>query len=118
MVDEARSQVEGTDAAVAAERDDELAVALSELRLIKDEWEIEQMRLACAATAEGFDADIAAASPRRWRRAAASAGSRAGSGSSRATRATASATTASWRPVTTPARCTGSATTATYATAT
>ena len=28
---------------------------LSELRLIKDEYEIEQMRLACAATAEGFE---------------------------------------------------------------
>jgi Xaa-Pro aminopeptidase len=56
LVDEARAQVEGVDAAAAVERDDELAVTLSEMRLVKDEWEIEQMRLACAATAEGFAA--------------------------------------------------------------
>ncbi|HET8615601.1 MAG TPA: aminopeptidase P family protein [Actinomycetales bacterium] len=56
MVDEARSQVEGNDHSAAEERDEDLAVTLSELRLVKDEWETEQMRLACAATAEGFAA--------------------------------------------------------------
>ncbi|HZX99729.1 MAG TPA: aminopeptidase P family protein [Dermatophilaceae bacterium] len=39
--------------------DDELAHFLSTLRLVKDEWEIGQMRDAVAATANGFDAVIA-----------------------------------------------------------
>jgi Xaa-Pro aminopeptidase len=34
--------------------DDKLSEALSELRLLKDEWEIEQMKIAVAATVEGF----------------------------------------------------------------
>lgn len=34
--------------------DDKLAEALSELRLIKDEWEIAQMKIAVADTVEGF----------------------------------------------------------------
>jgi Xaa-Pro aminopeptidase len=38
--------------------DDELAHFLSTLRLVKDEWEIAQMRDAVAATATGFDAVI------------------------------------------------------------
>jgi Xaa-Pro aminopeptidase len=38
--------------------DEQLAVTLSELRLTKDEWEVEQLRLACAATAEGFAAIV------------------------------------------------------------
>ncbi|KGJ81130.1 Xaa-Pro aminopeptidase [Cryobacterium roopkundense] len=37
------------------EVDDDLARAVSELRLVKDAWEINQMRLAVAATARGFD---------------------------------------------------------------
>jgi len=37
------------------EIDDALARSVSELRLVKDEWEINQMRLAVAATARGFD---------------------------------------------------------------
>ena len=41
------------------EADDELAHMLSTLRLVKDEWEIQQMRDAVAATARGFDAVIA-----------------------------------------------------------
>ena len=111
MVDEARSQVEGADAAAAAERDDDLAVALSEMRLTKDAWEVEQMRLACAATAEGFaeiarslaDA-VAKGRGERWVEGrfglvARHAGN--GVGYDR-----------SWRPATTRARCTGSATTA------
>jgi Xaa-Pro aminopeptidase len=39
--------------------DEELAHFLSTLRLVKDEWEIRQMREAIAATANGFDAVIA-----------------------------------------------------------
>nr|WP_198671647.1 aminopeptidase P family protein [Desertihabitans aurantiacus] len=42
------------------ERDAELTVALSELRLVKDAFEVEQMRTACAVTAEGFEAVVAA----------------------------------------------------------
>ena len=38
----------------AAEADSRLAEALSELRLVKDEFEIEQMRAAVAATIAGF----------------------------------------------------------------
>lgn len=41
------------------EADDELAHFLSTLRLVKDEWEIGQMRAAIKATANGFDAVIA-----------------------------------------------------------
>jgi Xaa-Pro aminopeptidase len=37
------------------EQDDKLARDLSELRLVKDAYEIEQMRLAVAATARGFE---------------------------------------------------------------
>ena len=40
--------------------DDDLAHFLSTLRLVKDEWEIRQMRDAIKATANGFDAVIAA----------------------------------------------------------
>jgi Xaa-Pro aminopeptidase len=36
----------------------ELSRALDELRLVKDEWEIDRLRAACAATARGF-ADVA-----------------------------------------------------------
>ncbi len=45
----------------AAERaaDEELATALSELRLVKDAFEIEQMRQACVETARGFEAVVA-----------------------------------------------------------
>ncbi|HEY3501617.1 MAG TPA: aminopeptidase P family protein [Actinocatenispora sp.] len=41
----------------------ELAAVLSELRLVKDEYEIEQVRLACRSTARGF-ADVVRALPR------------------------------------------------------
>lgn len=39
----------------SAVRNGELATMISELRLIKDSWEIEQLRDACAATAIGFE---------------------------------------------------------------
>ncbi len=57
-VDEARTQSGERDLEADKALDDELTVFLSELRLTKDEWEIEQMRLACAATAEGFEAIV------------------------------------------------------------
>ncbi|MFH8370562.1 aminopeptidase P family protein [Streptomyces sp. NPDC018031] len=40
---------------VTAERDDEFRVALSEMRLVKDEFEIADLRFACAATVRGFE---------------------------------------------------------------
>jgi Xaa-Pro aminopeptidase len=43
----------------ARQADDELAVAASELRLIKDDFEADQMRAACAATADAFAAVVA-----------------------------------------------------------
>jgi Xaa-Pro aminopeptidase len=41
------------------EADEELNRFLSTMRLVKDEWEIEQLRMAIAATQEGFEAVIA-----------------------------------------------------------
>jgi Xaa-Pro aminopeptidase len=59
----------GLDAAVDAavrptgdERDAELARALAELRLVKDDWEIEQLRDAIDATVRGFE-DVARVLP-------------------------------------------------------
>ncbi|SEQ97917.1 aminopeptidase P family protein [Microlunatus flavus] len=42
-----------------AERDAELLTALSELRLVKDDFEADQLREACTRTAEGFEAVVA-----------------------------------------------------------
>jgi Xaa-Pro aminopeptidase len=57
----------------AAARNNELAAVLSELRLIKDEYEIERLREAAAATAVGFEecvrelaAAVAMESGERW----------------------------------------------------
>lgn len=47
----------------AATGDRELAAAVSTMRMVKDAWEIDEMRRAVAATATGFD-DIVAALPR------------------------------------------------------
>jgi Xaa-Pro aminopeptidase len=62
LLDQARSEIEeSTEETAETEEtqhlspDLELARFLSELRLVKDEFEIEQMRLAIAATAEGFE---------------------------------------------------------------
>lgn len=52
-----------TDADVTLEEDDELTTFLSELRLVKDDYEIAQMRLAVDATARGFD-DVISDFPR------------------------------------------------------
>ncbi|WP_408022768.1 aminopeptidase P family protein [Streptacidiphilus fuscans] len=51
--------------------DDELRVFLSELRLVKDEWEIGQLQAACDATAKGFTDVVrelaqAVATSERW----------------------------------------------------
>ncbi|MBY8872550.1 aminopeptidase P family protein [Micromonospora sp. PLK6-60] len=43
-------------------RDRELAIAISELKLVKDEWEIAQLQDACDATVRGFE-DVARALP-------------------------------------------------------
>lgn len=40
---------------VTAERDEELSVFLSELRLVKDEFEIAELQQACDSTARGFE---------------------------------------------------------------
>src|SRR5919112_1553354 len=58
QLDEARAS-EGAVQEDLTERDDELAHFLSVLRLTKDEWEVEQMRRAVAATHTGFEAVIA-----------------------------------------------------------
>ncbi|ALJ19954.1 aminopeptidase P family protein [Microbacterium sp. No. 7] len=52
-----------SDADRVPDADDELTRALSELRLVKDEYEIAQLRLAVEVTARGFD-DIVADLPR------------------------------------------------------
>jgi len=55
----------------AAELDDELKVFLHDIRLVKDDWEIEQLRAACAATVLGFEDVVrelaqAVATSERW----------------------------------------------------
>jgi Xaa-Pro aminopeptidase len=67
LVDTARYNTaldpESLDLSVLDALDDQLAEALSELRLVKDEWEAAQMREAVAATAAGFE-EIIRALPR------------------------------------------------------
>src|SRR6476661_4652487 len=62
-LDEVRASASETDEAseqdAQAESDQELAHFLSTLRMVKDEWEIAQMREAVEATSNGFDAVIA-----------------------------------------------------------
>ena len=43
-----------------AAADQQLTVALSELRLVKDDFEVEQLRTACDVTADGFESVVAA----------------------------------------------------------
>jgi Xaa-Pro aminopeptidase len=54
-----RGAVDEEAAGSAVEGDTELLVALSELRLTKDDFEVEQMREACRQTADGFAAVVA-----------------------------------------------------------
>ena len=49
-------EVRGT---AASERDEELAVRLSTMRMVKDDFERDQMREACRVTAAGFEAVVA-----------------------------------------------------------
>jgi Xaa-Pro aminopeptidase len=58
QLDEARTS-ESVEAEDLTEADDELAHFLSHLRMVKDEWELEEMRKAVAATQQGFEAVIA-----------------------------------------------------------
>jgi Xaa-Pro aminopeptidase len=58
--DDERSARESLGAAAA---DDRFAAAVSTMRLVKDSWEIDQLRLAVEATATGFD-DIVGSLPR------------------------------------------------------
>lgn len=53
-VDELRGTAEQTDHDQAEQQDAELATALSELRLIKDDFEAEELREACRRTADAF----------------------------------------------------------------
>ena len=69
LVTTTRQQVGLETGEVAAEVDAGLAEAASELRLIKDPWEIDQLRAAVAATKAGFD-DLIRSIPRargHWR---------------------------------------------------
>lgn len=67
LVDTARYNTardpENLDLGVLDALDEKLSEALSELRLLKDEWEIEQMKLAVSATVEGFE-EVVKALPR------------------------------------------------------
>jgi Xaa-Pro aminopeptidase len=56
---EGESETESEADADADARDAELMTALSELRLVKDAFEADQMREACALTADGFEAVVA-----------------------------------------------------------
>ncbi len=72
LVDTARStSVEGSvseeQQAAWQESDEQLARWLSTTRMVKDEWEIDQLRSACAGTAEAFRA-VAASLPEAARR--------------------------------------------------
>lgn len=53
----------GVDELLPTARGTELAQALDELRLVKDAWELDRLRHACAATVRGF-ADVARELPR------------------------------------------------------
>ena len=62
LVDTSRINT-GVDLELSDGLDGELAEALSELRLVKDAWEIEQMRVSVAATVNGFH-DVVKVLPR------------------------------------------------------
>ena len=55
LVNQVRSQNGAVDAQVNAANDAKLLEALAELRLIKDQWEIEQLELAVSVTKSGFE---------------------------------------------------------------
>lgn len=55
LVDDVRESAGGADASDAVAADLDLARFCSELRLVKDRYEVQQLRHACAATVEGFE---------------------------------------------------------------
>lgn len=59
LVESTRAQAAQHDTEASTEADEALARHLSMQRLVKDEWEVGQMELACEATAEAFDAVVA-----------------------------------------------------------
>ncbi|MFL6065624.1 MAG: aminopeptidase P family protein [Friedmanniella sp.] len=59
VLDALRETGSDQETGAAAAGDTELVVALSELRLTKDDFEVEQLREACRQTAEGFAAVVA-----------------------------------------------------------
>ena len=59
VVETARAQAAEHQAEAAVDADLELSRFLSTMRLVKDEWEIDQMQQACDATADAFDAVVA-----------------------------------------------------------
>ncbi|MGV1007080.1 MAG: aminopeptidase P family protein [Dermatophilaceae bacterium] len=59
LVDRVRAAAGTQQAQASVEADDELAAYLSHLRMVKDEWEVAQMRAAVTATQVGFEAVIA-----------------------------------------------------------
>lgn len=61
-VDAAVRPYDGARADGQPDRDRELAITISELKLVKDEWEIAQLQEACDATVRGFE-DVARALP-------------------------------------------------------
>ena len=109
-----RHVIDDQEQSATAESDRELAVALSELRLIKDDFEIAEMREACRQTALAFEAVVAGIpeAVRRGARRTLDRGHRRHCTPGMS--ATLSATTPSQLPASTPARCTGSATTASF----
>ena len=101
------------DALFSAPCSDDLAQVLDELRLVKDDWEIDRLRDACATTTRGFE-DVVRELPSVLGPpdCEVSAGWKGRSGGVRDSRATRSATRRSLVPVRTGRRCTGGATTA------
>ncbi len=89
------------------DRDKQLGEALSEMRLLKDALEVQELEAVVASTKRGFE-DVIRALPARG----ASERSRASSTCAPGSRATTSATGPSPRRATTRARCTGRGTTA------
>lgn len=61
-VDAAVRPYDGARADGQPDRDRKLAITISELKLVKDEWEIAQLQEACDATVRGFE-DVARALP-------------------------------------------------------
>lgn len=94
-----------------ASSDTALATALSELRLVKDAWEVGQLQLAVDHTTDGFE-DVVRALPRALSHPRGERHIEESSDCGPGPKATAPATTPSPRPVRTPVSCTGSATTA------